>query len=299
MNLRQLRYFVAIAEIRSFRKAAERLHIAQPALTRHMHDLEREIGAPLFTRFSRGVVLTNLGTQVFIDVARLLGEFDQFEEKFIREKSYRHQQIYVAFHDAVAQNPALLESIAIFKTSFPNARLDLLELGEQDQLDALLEGRIDICWAYDICGEFRQLSSLDSIVIQRDDLVMITSLNHPLARASVVTAAQLADEPFIVHTSKRAPRVGFNFYVERCREVGIRLDKAQEADSIDMLISLVANGVGVSLVAENIRNDLRSRVAIVKIPELELSFDLTILWSKDNASDLLCRFLDIIRSTTS
>jgi DNA-binding transcriptional LysR family regulator len=296
MNLRQLRYFTVVAELSSFRKAAERLHIAQPALTRQIQDLEQQIGAPLFRRTARGVELTDLGLEVLRDGARLLGEFQQFEARIIHRRIDLDQRLSIAFHEAAAQNRCLTDSIARFKSSFPRAHLELQAMGEQDQLEALHEGRIDLFWAYDICGQFQRESSLKTHIIQRDEMVLICALDHPLAKAATAAPHALAREPLIIHDSKRSPREGFGYFVERCRAHGLPIDSAQEAINVDMLISLVSSGVGVAMVAENIRDDLRSRVAVVRVPAMELGLDLTVVWSCAHCSDLASRYLDIVRS---
>lgn len=297
MNLRQLKYFTVVAELKSFRKAAERLHVAQPALSRQIQDLEQEIGAPLFTRLARGVALTELGLDVFNDGSKLLKHFQEFEARVISRRSGLHQKLTVAFHDAVAQNRVLTGSIMRFKSAFPLAHLNLLSLGEQDQLDALRDETIDLFWAYDICGEFQRESSLETYVIQKDAMVLIASLDHPLAKIGSADPAEFKNEPFIVNDSKRAPRLGYQYFVDRCREAGFQIDTAQEAVNIDMLIGLVASGAGISMVAENIRDDLSSRVAVIKVPALSLSLDLTLVWAAKSTSDLMSRYLDIVRAT--
>jgi len=296
MNLRQLKYFTVVAELKSFRKAAERLHVAQPALSRQIQDLEHEIGAPLFTRLARGVALTELGLDVFDDGSKLLKHFQEFEARVISRRSGLHQKLTVAFHDAVAQNRALTESIMRFKSAFPLAHLILLSLGEQDQLDALRDETIDLFWAYDICGEFQREASLKTYVIQKDAMVLIAALDHPLAEIRSADPSEFKDDPFIVNDSKRAPRFGYKYFVDRCRDAGFQIDTAQEAVNIDMLIGLVASGAGISMVAENIRDDLSSRVAVIKVPTLSLSLDLTIVWAAKSKSDLVSRYLDIVRA---
>ena len=126
-------------------------------------------------------------------------------------------------------------------------------------------------------------------------LKILTAHDHPLAQCREVTAAQLSGSPFVFVSREKCPEAGYDFLMGRFRSLGISLDLVQEVDNVSALISLVAAGVGISLGAENMRDDLAQRVALLTLRGLELEFKLVLIWNKRNTNAALASFIDTMR----
>lgn len=294
MTLRQLRYFEIVAEERSLTRAAARIGVAQPALGRHMQSIERTLGTPMFGRTARGLELTARGTDFLRAVKDFLAHYARLESEFVSREG-GSETLRIGFDSSAAQNKNLSAAVAALKTRRPNVRLELLEMCEQRQLDSLARDELDAALAYDICDEFPAMPSLNVLQIQTARLKILTAHDHPLAQCREVTAAQLSGSPFVFVSREKCPKAGYDFLMGRFRSLGISLDLVQEVDNVSALISLVAAGVGISLGAENMRDDLAQRVALLTLRGLELEFKLVLIWNKRNTNAALASFIDTMR----
>jgi DNA-binding transcriptional LysR family regulator len=294
MTLRQLRYFEIVAEERSLTRAAARIGVAQPALGRHMQSIERTLGVPIFGRTTRGLELTTRGAGFLREVKDLLAHYARLESEFV-SRDGPSEMVRIGFDSSAAQSKNLSSAVAIFKARRPHARLELLEMCEQRQLDSLARGELDAALAYDICDEFSAIPALNVLQIQTDRLMILTAQDHPLAQCREVTATQVDGLPFVFVSREKCPKAGYDFLMSRLRSLGVGFELVQEVDNVSALISLVAAGVGISLGAENMREDLAQRVSLLTLRGLELEFKLVLIWNKRNANPALASFLDAMR----
>src|SRR6476619_6209369 len=144
MELRHLRYFVAVAEELNFGRAAQRLHIAQPPLSRQIRDLEREVGTPLFERGARGVELTHAGRAFLPEVRLTLAQAERAQRTAQRAARGETGRLRVGFVDAATLSGILPDVLAFFRMHLPSIGLSLFEMDPPQQADALRDGRIDL-----------------------------------------------------------------------------------------------------------------------------------------------------------
>jgi DNA-binding transcriptional LysR family regulator len=288
MELRHLRYFLTIAEERHFSRAAQRLHMTQPPLSRQIQELEEELGFALFERSRRQVELTPAG-EVFLDhVRRVFDALDLAVHQARRASVGEFGRIVVGYISSLAYS-GLTEVIRAFHERFPRVELNLREMSPQAQIEALKEGRIDVGL---VRGEVDD-ASLAAECLRREPLVVALPAGHALAERKRIPLALLAHEPFIIFPRQRGPAF-FDQIMGLCREAGFVPRIAQEAPQLDIL-SLVAAGFGVAIMPASIRHAGRKGFAIRPIVGSP-STDLRIAWRADDASPALREFLAFVRT---
>ncbi len=287
MELRHLRYFVAVAEERHFGRAAARLRMAQPPLSRQIQALERELGFVLFERNRRQVELTPAGTTL---LEHTRGIFEAVELAVHEAKRASHGEsgrIVVAYPSTFAYS-GLPELVRAFRAKFAAVELVLRELSPQDQLDAIRDKRVDVGFVRAPVDE----PGLTTELVRSEPLVAALPSGHPLAGRTSLALALLAKEPFVLFSRARGPAY-FDHLVGLCREAGFTPRVVQEAPQLD-IVSLVAAGLGVSLLPSSIRKFRRSGIVLRPItggPRTEL----LVVWSARNRSAVLREFLDVVR----
>lgn len=241
MDLRQLRYFVTLAETLNFHRASERLHISQPPLTVAIKKLETSLGVTLFERGSRGVRLTDAGEAALRPARAAL---EQAAMVAIAAKSGHQGQsgkISVGFVGS-AISDALPRIIPNFRQRFPEVELHLEEMTSVSIVQALAERQIDV-------GLVRlpllHPSDLQVTPIEKDELVVALRAEHPLADRKHIELATLKDEPLILHSDVSVLRT---VVMLACQAAGFTPRIAQSAKQVQTLLSLVQSGLGIALV---------------------------------------------------
>jgi DNA-binding transcriptional LysR family regulator len=287
MDLRQLRYFVAVAEERRFGRAARRLHMAQPPLSRQIQALEGELGFKLFLRSRRSVEVTPGGT-VLLDRARhVFAELDRAVHEARRASTGETGRIAIGYLSSLAYS-GLTRYLRAIREELPSVEVVLRELAPAEQLEALKERRIDI-------GLLRGPIDDPSIVserVRRERLFLAMPLGHPLARRQRVLLSLAANEPFVSFPRARAAAF-FDSLIALCARAGFSPRIVQEAPQLDML-SLVAAGFGIAILPESIREVHRPDIVLRPIVGSP-SIDLLAAWRSDNESPPLRHFLGIVR----
>jgi DNA-binding transcriptional LysR family regulator len=275
-ELRLLRYFVAVAEELHFGRAAERLHIAQPSLSRAIRDLERMLGSDLLTRTKRSVRLTDAGRTLLEEAPRALAEVERVLEETRRVGRGEVGELRLGFLPSATIElvPALVRAS---RAAFPGVRLQLLELLDDRQLDALQERRLDV-------GLLRTARRSDELAFEpliRERLSVAVAQDHPLARRKRIRFADLRDVPLILWPRREAPET-FDAVIEACRAAGFSPRVVQEATSAYTIIGLVAAGVGVSVLASSY--GARSGEDVRFIPIAGSETTLFLAWRPDEPS---------------
>ncbi|MBB4288124.1 DNA-binding transcriptional LysR family regulator [Rhizobium leguminosarum] len=248
MELRHLRYFLAVAEEGNFTRAAGKLGIGQPPLSQQIRDLEREVGAALFHRVPHGAELTAAGTAFLGEAKASLAAAEK--AKLAAQSANRGEtgRLSLGFTASSAFNPVVSTSIRRFRARWPEVQLSLTEMNTLALMQKLEAGELDATFMRPSLDDptgirLRRLSD--------EPMVIALPASHPLARHSKLPLAALADEPFILF-----PRlVGLSLYddvVLACRKAGFELTVAQEAPQISSVVNLVAADLGVSIVPASI-----------------------------------------------
>lgn len=243
MKLRQFQQFVTIAELGSYRRAAETLFIAQPALSVSMQKLEHEMGAQLFERSARGVVLTVAGEALLEDARRVLFHADQASRSVQLVARGESGGLRLGFVGSATYS-LLPRSIPPFRERYPDIEISLLEDRTVALLGMLSANTIDAAL---LRGPVVADKNLDSWVVERDDLVLAVNHAHALADRRRVALSACAADPFVMYSPSEVP--GLNSVVlGLCTKAGFAPIVRQEAVQVQTLISLVASGLGVALV---------------------------------------------------
>jgi DNA-binding transcriptional LysR family regulator len=243
MELRHLRYFVAVAEELHFTRAAARLGIAQPPLSQQIQDLEHELGLELFHRIKRHVVLTDAG-RVFLDEARAtLATLQAGIARTRRARDGLIGRIRIGFTESASFNPVVTDSIRDYRAAWPDVEVALTESHTTELSAALIAGTIDAAFVRPpLAGAGLQFRSLG-----REAMVAALPSSHRLAVAEPARLADLAGETFILYP--RATRAGLSdLVVAAGLGAGFAVKEGQQAPQLSAAINLVAAGLGISVV---------------------------------------------------
>jgi DNA-binding transcriptional LysR family regulator len=288
MELRQLRYFVAVAEELHFGHAARRLHIAQPALSRQIQALEKELMVQLLFRNRRRVQITPAG-QVFLDNARLvLARSEDAVLAAQRASGGLSGTLKLGFVGSATYDvlPSVLRA---FRQAAPHVELTLSEMTVRAQLEALSEKRIDI-------GLLRIPAKTEGLVfrrISREPLYVALPGSHRLAELPALRLSLLADEPFVLYPDYPQPS-WTEFVIGLCQQAGFRPIISQRTVEIQTTLSLVAAGMGISIVPECVGNILRKDVVFRRLLGVRAHTELLVAYRKDDPSPVVQTFLKVL-----
>jgi DNA-binding transcriptional LysR family regulator len=248
MDLRQLRYFVTVAEERNITRAAERLNMAQPPLSRQIKQLEEEIGTDLFDRSARPLELTKVGRLVLEQALQVLGRMSEMRTMVDRAIAADRRRLSIGFVASTiyARLPPIIREL---RASDPDLDLVLLELVSLDQVVALKDGRIDVGF-----GRLRfEDDSVRRIVLRKEPLVVAIPSGHRLAteKFEPITLQELEGVELVLYP--REPRPSYADQVLRLlNDAGVRPQVAYEVRELQIAIGLVAAGEGVCVVPESV-----------------------------------------------
>jgi DNA-binding transcriptional LysR family regulator len=290
MELRLLRYFVAVAEELHFSRAAERLHMAQPPLSQQIRALEAELGVQLFRRTRRRVELTEPG-RVFLASARdILARAETAVEEVRRAARGEVGRLIVGVVGSAAYEDAIPGALRAFRERYPDVAIALRELPTGEQLAALRDGRIHI-------GFLRPPAPHDGIVLEtvfREPLIAALPAAHRLAEAREIAVESLAEEPFVMVSREQG--LGLHDLVMGvCAAAGFQPRVTQEAIELQTIIGLVAAGFGLSLVPAAARRLQRSGVTYVPLAPPGAEVEIAAAWPTGEPSPALAAFLGLLR----
>jgi DNA-binding transcriptional LysR family regulator len=248
MELRHLRYFVAVAEELHFTRAAERLHIGQPPLSQQIRLLEEEVGAKLLDRSRRWVRLTEAGKLFLDDARRILALSAEAAQTARQAERGELGRLRIGFTSSTPLTEVFNKAVNAYRKQFPGVTLSFTEMSTLRQVDALRDRSIDLGFIRPPEIELPHDVAIETL--RRDPLVLVTPVNHALARRPAVSIAELADFAFV--TFRTDAGTGVQGQVLRlCREAGFEPKIALEAGEGSTIIGLVAAGCGISILPES------------------------------------------------
>jgi DNA-binding transcriptional LysR family regulator len=244
MELRHLRYFIAVAEELHFTRAAERLHIGQPPLSHAIQVLEADVGALLFLRTKRSVRMTEAGKLFLIDARRILAQADQAKETARRAHRGEAGELRIGFTFSTPLTPLFATVINRYRQQFPAVSLTLHEMATQGQLDALQQHRLDLGFVRPPEGV--NTDGVTLTALRDDPLIAVLRRATPAARHKSISIAQLKDEAFVMYPANAGTGIYPQIF-RLCREAGFVPRIGQVAGEASTIIGLVAAGCGVSV----------------------------------------------------
>lgn len=290
IELRHLRYFVAVAEDLHFGRAARRLGITQPPLSLQIRRLEANLGVRLFERTNRRVELTAAGRTLLEEGRHLIADFASVADATRRAARGETGSLTVAFAASV-MFLTLPRIIRRFRQEFPSVRLELRELPTGQQITALRTGELDI-------GFLRQPprdTELATETMMKENLVLAVSKRHPLAGSKRLRLIDVADDDFVLFPRDLAP--GLHAHVLAvCAEAGVHPRIVQTSRELYTTISLVEAGLGVTIVPASVQQMGWRNVRYYPIRSPSAVTRIAAAWRADNRSTVLPAFLEIARS---
>ncbi len=273
MELRQLEYFLVVAQEGNVTRAAKRLYTAQPALSRQIQKLEEELGAPLFDRSRRGMRLTAVGETFLQYVERGFGQFEAGRQAVRDLLGPEHGHVRMAFLPAVGAD-LLPEALAAFRLRYPDVQFTLRQSTTLETLQWLEQGEVELCIATALPYR-RPNDHLARAPLLVEALYAALPPDHPLARAEAIQLADLASDPFVL-VGKGS---GLRRVIEAaCQQVGFLPRVAVEGDDLATVRGLVAAGLGVSLLPALALHEWgRLRPAIVSLRP-DLTWTIETVW---------------------
>ncbi len=244
MELRHLRYFIAVAEELHFTRAAERLHIGQPPLSHAIQVLEADVGARLLERTKRWVRLTEAGKLFLADARKILAMAEQAVETARRAERGETGELRIGFTYSTPLTPLFAEVINRYRQEFPLVTLTLHEMATMRQLDAIGERTLDL--GFTRPPEVAVPAGIKLTSLREDPLMLVLPTGHPLAAKAAIEIRELEDESFVMYP----PGAGTGIYpqiLRLCRAAGFVPRIGQTAGEASTIIGLVAAGSGVTL----------------------------------------------------
>jgi DNA-binding transcriptional LysR family regulator len=293
MELRHLRYFVGVGEEQHFGRAAERLHIAQPALSRQIQDLEEELGFPLFDRLPRGVRLNAAGKLFLTDARRILRDVDDAKRRAERIAHGKTGTLRIGIATAVSWHGMVAACFGQFRREQPDAELEVHHLLSVHQVEAITTGRLDAGFAASLLPMYKDLAHWR---IAEDRMVLAVPKGHPLTKRKGVRLRDLRDLSFIWFPRWVNP-IFFDQLMRECSRGGLHAPHVvQEAPDRDTHLGLVQCRIGVSWQNETVRWHCPRGVALVPVVDMNVRLPFDLIWRKDNTSPLLQKFVAQVTS---
>ncbi len=292
VELRHIRVFHAVAAELSFRRAAERLNIAQPALSRTVRDLELLLGTTLFLRTTRSVRLTAAGQSFLKDTEGLLSDLENAIHRAHRVQSGTAGELRVGFND-FAMNGMLPEVIRYFRVDAPGVEVTLVDTTTPDMIERLLDRRLDIAF---YSGPHSH-PQLDQLILREEELVCVLPTTHALASRDTISIRDLATENFVLGRLEMW-RVFHQKLREFCLSHGFDLSLVKQAEHSDGIIALVAAGIGLTLHVDADWIHNRRGVAVRPLKEKPPRIVTQGAWRRDRLAEnaLIGKFVDSARS---
>lgn len=288
MELRHLRYYVAVAEECHFGRAAARLHIAQPPLSQQVKQLEAELGVQLLVRSTRRVELTAAGERFLVRARELLARVDAATQEVRRVAAGEVGHVAIGFTGTATYEllPTLSRAL---RQALPGVELDLRgEMLTPSQTEALIDGRLDIGLLRPPVGDV----DLVTRILREEPLIAVLPESHPLAAATHVDIADLRDEVLVGYPSQHRSVI-HDAVVEACRAAGFT-PRATEVAETSTLVSFVAAGLGVALVPRSVQHLRITGATYRPLTGTAPTVALAVATRRDEADPAVHRAVEVI-----
>jgi LysR family transcriptional regulator, benzoate and cis,cis-muconate-responsive activator of ben and cat genes len=285
VDLRHLRYFVAVAEELHFSRAARRLNVSQPPLSQQIRQLERAIGAPLFVRTSRRVELTPAGSALLVGARRTLAEAARSLDAAERAGRGEVDHLRVGFTGSGALG-GLVETVRSFRAQHPLVHLEMIEGTTESQLEAVDRDLVDVALVRGPVAASRARVE----VVRREPFVAALPADHRLTVRRVVPIAALKDEPWVLFPRHVAPP-HHDVLTGICQRAGFEPSVRHESAEYDTILSLVAAGLGVTLVPASVRRLRFEGVEFRRLSGVQATAELAVVYQPHRLSRALSAFI--------
>lgn len=293
LSLRQLLYFVTVAEEKHFRRAAERLHISQPPLTQRIQSMERELGVQLFKRSGRQVELTEAGRLVLVEAQAVLAQIERLREVALRAEHGETGNLRIGFTTSVAFIHAFTQATKDFQHDYPAVTLSLTPTISSRAIDDLRQRKIDVC----LIRQVPVPVGVRQVTVAHDELMLVLPSAHPNASDERVALEEIAGERFIAYHGEQ--RNALNAHImDVWARVGFIPRVTQWAENGLAILTLVAAGFGIALLPSSI-SSIHIDGIVWKHIDMDGKFtssSIVMMYRSEAENDkILSRFVDYVR----
>ena len=287
MELRHLRYIVAVAEELHFGRAAIRLNISQPPLSLQIRKTEEEFGFKIFNRTKREVRLTEAGKRIVAEAYQVLDQVDRFERVVSQASEGEIGHLSVGALNGVSE--ILVNTLALFGKRYPGIHIDLEYMCTGDQIQGLREGKIQV--------GFLVLPNQDGVfvgeAIKKAPLTLALPESHPLARCRSVPVTALRDQSFIFFHRRATPAL-HDMVTGLCRDAGFTLNVVHEVDSITASLTLVRANLGLAFCVAGVETKSKG-VVFRPLQDPQPCIQYSMVYKRDSQSPALDSFMNVVR----
>ncbi len=294
MELRHLRYFVAVAEEEHLGRAARRLHVSPPPLSKQIQQLEDELGVPLFARIGRGLQLTESGRLFLVKARAILGDVSDAVAAVQSASRGDAGHLTLGFTETSTYATIVPEIMAQLRKRHPHVGIELLAMNPPELAAALGSGRIDAGFGNDEPSD----TALHAVTLLRERVLIALPRDHRLAARKTIPARELVGESFVWMPRSALPEV-FQRATAELEARGFAFETAVEARSSAMRIAMVAAGMGVTIVLESTAPAIPSSIVLRPIADFRLTFDSVLAWRAADEGSVLLRSLREIAETVA
>ncbi len=288
VEIRQLRYFITVAEELNFARAAKRLAMAQPPLSQAIRNLETELGVELFDRTRRPIALTRAGRALLAEALPIIDQIAYVVEATRRAGASKGGHLEIGAVSA-AQLGVLPRLLSVFHTAYPDVQLGIDDITSSRQLRAIREGRIDIGFIHSPAYD----PMLETRIVHREGLSLILPARHRLSSLPSIELSELGSETFIMFDRAESPAL-YDQITGLCRAAGFRPRIRQHVNRFTAIISLVAVGVGVAVVPASIKRMATSGVVLPSIDNPMAFCEIHACWRASETSPEVRNLLSLI-----
>ncbi|MDZ4838031.1 MAG: LysR family transcriptional regulator [Candidatus Melainabacteria bacterium] len=293
IELRQLRYFVRIAQLEHFGQAAQDLHVAQPALSRQMKQLEEELGVELFERLPRGVRLTAAGKVLLGKTTELLDDVERMVVATQQAASGKTGFLKIGFADGAMYSGHVPEILGLFRKKNPKVKMELVPASSLAQAELLDNGSIDIGFVYWLPNN---TDAIDDHSINNERIVLAAAKsNRTVGRRKTLMLRDLQDAPFVWFKRSDGP-LYYDLILSKCSKAGLTVDVVQETFTESAMLSLVSADIGVTFITEAARRRKPDNVTLIEIKDMDATITLRAMWRSDNRNPALKPFITAVKN---
>ena len=296
MDLRHLRYFVAVAEEGHITRAAERLGLQQPPLSQQIKALEAELEVQLFRRKPRGVELTEAGRVLLDDARAVLSQVEHAVAATRRTARGEQGRIAVGFTSSASFHPLVVRAIRSYRDSYPLVSLALEEGGTAELVDAVRQERLDAAFIRTPVGDATQLW-IEPLLAE--EMVAALPTGHKLTRnkrpSDRIALSALASETFILYRRRLGPGL-YDSIIAACHRAGFSPRVGQEAPRMFSTLNLVGAGLGVSIIPASMQSLHMDGVVYRRLRGAPINAPLQLAFRRDDEAPALRRFVDLVKA---
>jgi DNA-binding transcriptional LysR family regulator len=288
MELRHLRYFVAVAEALHFRKAAENLHIVQPALSKQISALEHELGLCLLERDRRHVTLTEAGKAFLEEANAILARADNAKARALAVSQGQLGHLNIGFIQPALAD-LLPRALRRYRRRYPGVRIRLTELTNRQAVDQTMSRSVHCAF---VRLPLQLPDELQSTQISQQDVSLVLPEGNPLAEKPSLDITDIADEDLVLVDRRVEPEL-HDYYISMCNEAGFSPKVAHEVNSTWVVLGLVAAGLGVGFAPASAQLAAQQGIAYRPLTGASPRLNIGLIWNATDQSSVLSNFLQM------